>query len=54
MPRMRTVIGWAVVIFIGWWIISNPQGAAATMTNLLDGLKGVGTGLATFFGSLGH
>jgi hypothetical protein len=35
-----------------WFLITNPQGAAAAVTNLLNALKGVGNSLATFFTSL--
>ncbi|HEY7360845.1 MAG TPA: hypothetical protein VH642_08555 [Streptosporangiaceae bacterium] len=48
----KKVITWAVVIFLAWFLITNPQGAAAAVTNLLNALKGVGNSLATFFTSL--
>jgi hypothetical protein len=48
----KKVITWAVVIFLAWFLITNPQGAAHAVTNLLNALKGVGTALATFFTSL--
>jgi hypothetical protein len=50
--NLKKVIGWAVVIFIAWFLITNPTGAAHVMTNLLNALKGVGNSLATFFTSL--
>ncbi len=48
----KKVIGWLVVIFLAWFLITNPQAAAAAVTNLLNALRGVGTSLATFFTSL--
>ena len=48
----KKVIGWLVVIFLAWFLITNPTGAAHAMTNLLNALKGVGNSLATFFTSL--
>jgi len=48
----KKVLGWAVVIFLAWFLITNPTGAAAAVTNLLSALKGVGNSLATFFTSL--
>jgi hypothetical protein len=45
-------IRWAVVIFLAWFLITNPQGAAAAVTNLLNALKDVGNSLAVFFTSL--
>ena len=46
------LVGWAIVIFIAWFLISNPTGAAHAATNLLNALRGVGNSLATFFTSL--
>ncbi len=48
----KKVVGWLVVIFLAWYLISNPTGAAHAMTNLLNALKGVGNSLAVFFNSL--
>ena len=48
----KKVLGWAVVVFLAWFLITNPTGAAAAVTNLLNALKGVGNSLATFFTSL--
>jgi hypothetical protein len=50
--NVKKVITWAVVIFLAWFLITNPAGAAAAVTNLLNALKGVGNSLATFFTSL--
>jgi len=48
----KKALGWIVVIFLAWFLITNPTGAAAAVTNLLNALKGVGNSLATFFTSL--
>jgi hypothetical protein len=50
--NVKKVLGWAVVIFLAWFLITNPTGAAHWMTNLLNALKGIGNSLATFFSSL--
>jgi hypothetical protein len=52
MMNVKKVLGWAVIIFLAWYLISNPTGAAHAMTNLLNALKGIGNSLATFFNSL--
>lgn len=49
---VKKVVGWLIVIFIAWFLITNPQGAASAATSLLNGLKGVGASLTTFFTSL--
>lgn len=50
--NVKKVITWAVVIFLAWFLITDPQGAAHATTNLLNALKGVGNSLSTFFTSL--
>ena len=48
----KKVLGWAVVLFVVFYLFTDPQGAAHLMTGLLDLLKKAGTSLATFFNSL--
>ena len=48
----KKVLGWLVVIFLIWFLITNPTGAAAAVNNLLNALRSVGNSLATFFTSL--
>jgi len=50
--NVKKVVGWAIVIFIAWFLISNPTGAAHAATNMLNGFKSAGDSLATFFTSL--
>jgi hypothetical protein len=48
----KKVLGWLVVIFLIWFIITSPTAAAAAVNNLLNALRAVGNSLATFFTSL--
>jgi hypothetical protein len=48
----KKVLGWLVVIFLIWFIITSPTAAAAAVNNLLNALRGIGNSLATFFTSL--
>ena len=48
----KKIAGWVVVIFLAWYLITNPTGAAHAMTNLMHLLKQVGNSIATFFNSL--
>ena len=48
----RRIFGWAVVIFIAWFLLTNPQGAAHAATSLFNALTSAGTSLSTFFESL--
>jgi hypothetical protein len=48
----KKIAGWAVVVFLVWYLITNPTGAAHAMTRLMHFLKQVGNSIATFFNSL--
>lgn len=50
--NVKKVAGWAVIIFIAFYLFTNPTGAAHAMTNLLNLLKNAGTSIATFLNSL--
>jgi hypothetical protein len=43
----KKVLGWVVVIFLVFWLVTNPSGSA-------DAVRGVGTALITFFHSVGE
>jgi hypothetical protein len=50
--NLKKVLGWAVVIFIVFYLITDPTGAAGAVGKILDLLKTAGNSLATFFNSL--
>ncbi|MGA3151887.1 MAG: hypothetical protein ACLPN6_08750 [Streptosporangiaceae bacterium] len=49
---LKKVISWAIVIFIIYYLATDPAGAAAFMHHIFNGLKTIGASLATFFNSL--
>ena len=49
---LKKVITWAIVIFIIYYLATDPAGAAAFMHHIFNGLKTIGASLATFFNSL--
>lgn len=49
---LKKIITWAIVIFIVFYLLTQPQGAANVITNLLNFLKDAGNSLATFVNSL--
>ncbi len=51
MPAKK-VIGWVVVVFLVYYLVTRPTGAAAAMHNLFNMLKSAGGALATFLNSL--
>jgi len=50
--NVKKVVSWAVVIFIAYYLLSDPQGAAGAVHNLLNLLKQAGSSIATFLNSL--
>jgi len=50
--NVKKVAMWAIVIFLAYYLLSDPTGAAGAMHNLLNLLKNAGSSLATFLNSL--
>jgi hypothetical protein len=50
--QVKKVVTWAIVIFIVYYLVTRPAGAAAAMRNVFDMLKTAGGSLATFLNSL--
>ena len=50
--QAKKIIGWAVVVFIAYYLLTKPTGAATAVHNLFNLLKHAGTSLATFLNSL--
>ena len=49
---LKKIITWAIVIFIVFYLLTHPQGAANAINNLLHLLRNAGNSLATFVNSL--
>jgi len=49
---LKKIITWAIVIFIVFYLLTQPQGAANAINNLLHLLRDAGNSLATFVNSL--
>jgi hypothetical protein len=49
---LRKVITWAIVIFIVYYLATNPTGAANALHHAFNGLKSAGNSMATFVNSL--
>ena len=48
----KKIAGWAVIIFIAYYLLTSPTGAANFVHNILNLLKHAGTSIATFLNSL--
>jgi len=51
MPTKK-IVGWVIVVFAVWYLLTNPDGAAAFGSHLLNGLKSAGDSLSTFVSNL--
>jgi hypothetical protein len=49
---LKKILGWAVVIFIAYYLFTQPTGAANTMQSIFHLLTDAGNSLATFLNSL--
>lgn len=49
---LRKIITWAIVIFLAFYFLTQPDGAAGVINGLLDLLKNAGNSLATWAQSL--
>jgi hypothetical protein len=50
--KLKPIITWAIVIFIAFYLVTQPAAAGHAVHNLLNGLKSAGNSIATFFNSL--
>jgi hypothetical protein len=50
--QVKKIVGWLVVIFLAWYLVTRPTGAAAAVHHVFNGLKSVGSSLATFLNRL--
>ena len=48
----KKIAGWAVVVFLAWYLFTQPSGAAHIVHNILNLLKQAGSSIATFLNSL--
>ncbi len=49
---IKKIVTWAVVVFLAYYLITKPTGAATAMQHLFGLLKSAGSSLATFLGHL--
>jgi hypothetical protein len=50
--QIKKVVGWAIVVFLAWYLVTQPTGAGHAVHNLLSLLQQAGSSLATFLNSL--
>jgi len=46
--NLKRIVGFLVVIFVLFWIISQPRSASGSVNNVLGNLQEAGSSIATF------
>jgi hypothetical protein len=49
---VKKVVTWALVVFVVFYLLTDPNGAAAFVSHVLNGLKSAGHSLSTFVSKL--
>jgi hypothetical protein len=52
LPPFRVILGWAIVIFLIWWVIKYPDQAAADTRSIGHFISVVAHGLSVFVNNL--
>jgi hypothetical protein len=50
--NLKTILGWAVVAFLIWWVIEQPDGAAHVVHNIGTFLTTAAHGISHFFSAV--
>lgn len=50
--NVKKIVMWVLVVFVVWYLLTNPDGAAAFGSHVLNGLKSAGKSLSTFISHL--
>ena len=50
--QLKKIAGWAVVVFLAWYLFTQPTAAGNAVHNLFDLLQQAGSSIATFLNSL--
>lgn len=49
---LKKILVWALVVFVVFYLLTDPNGAAAFVSHVLHGLKTAGKSLSTFVSKL--
>jgi hypothetical protein len=49
---IKKIVTWAIVVFLAYYLVTKPTGAANAMQHLFGLLKTAGASLATFLNNL--
>ena len=50
--KLKQVITWAIVLFIAFYVVTEPTSAAHAVTNILNGIKTAFNSVASFLNSI--
>ena len=50
--QLKKIVGWAVVIFLAWYLFTRPVGAGHAVQHVFGLIKTAGSSVATFLSNL--
>ena len=50
--NLKKILMWALIVFVVFYLFTNPDGAANFVSHALSGLKSAGKSLSTFLSHL--
>jgi hypothetical protein len=50
--NVKKIVTWALVVFVVFYLLTDPNGAAGFVSHVLNGLKSAGKSLSTFLSHL--
>lgn len=50
--KLKQILGWAFLVFLAYYLLTQPAAAGHTAHSLLGDLKSAGNSVATFFNSV--
>jgi hypothetical protein len=49
---VKKIVGWLLVVFVVFYLLTDPNGAAKFLSSVIHDLKSAGTSLSTFVSHL--
>lgn len=50
--NVKKIVMWALIVFVVFYLFTNPDGAAGFVSHVLNGAKSAGKSLSTFLSHL--
>ena len=50
--KLKQVVTWAIVLFLAFYVVTQPAAAGHVVSDILSGLKSAGNSIATFLNTI--